>query len=1199
MKIRKLRILGFKSFMDKLEFTFSEGISGIVGPNGCGKSNVVDAIRWCMGEQSPKQLRGRQMDDVIFSGAVNYRPLGMAEVSMTFENGNGSFPPAYSQLSELSITRRLYRSGESDYLINNVPCRLKDIQEIFMDTGLGNKAYSIIGQGRIGAIVEQKPEDTRVMLEEAAGITKYRKKMEAAQKKIKGTEENLQRVEDIMGEVQRQMRSLKRQASKARRYKVLSEKIQSMELALYANSYHQLAMESGSKRRSFEEIMQTEMQKSTAFSRKQAFIETMNVDLEKKDRHLDEVRQEFAHKQDRVHRKEASLDTLSSELKMQQELEQRLNSEQGDIKNRLIGLSEEKLRLEKQMEETKEKAEALKNETILKEKRVQTKRQFVAQIKEVYEKARNNVNAGMNKELGLTHESDYLNRMLTQITDGRSRLQKELDDVESSFIAVHQASERKNRTREALATKLEQIQKNIEESKYQCEEFERIADRIENGLKSAESDLNACESRLASLQALSENFEGYKMGVRTIMKSTDLEPRQNGHILGLVADALQVDHKYEQAVESVLADKLQYIIVQSQDDGKQAVDYLKERAKGRSSFIPLDELNGDDKLKPEAPSFQKLKDAVTTSESFRPVLSTLLGDAVVAENLEAAISGWRDSQGQHCFVTLEGDMIDRTGVISGGKLARGSHGLLARKREIKELGDRRAALREKVNQSRVELDGISSQLVGKRQMVEALTDDRWACQEEINELDKKFFRLSQELDQMERLKQKIKEDMEKKDKEQNNHQTKLLHVKEALRQCKENRQEEEHHLKDKEMELRESEKELEQFKEELAELKGDFRLFEEEQRSLHREMERVGEYAEESKERLKIIEEDLSLGRLRRDEWRKKKEALKNDLEHLYLRMQEAETVVDREEQDRLDFVNRIKTEKRAAEDLRREIEDLKDEISRAKLEQSELQFKMNNLSEMVRDKHGMDLPAIYQQYVVNDFSVIESQASIEELRKRRQSFGDVNLTAIKEHEALKERYEFIKDQREDLILSIESLNKAITMINKTSLEKFEKTFFEVDKKLKQIFPILFNGGVAGLSLTDESKPLESGVLVEVRPPGKKLSHMGLLSGGEKALVAMALLFAIYMIRPSPFCLLDEVDAPLDDANIHRFNDLLSEIKRFSQIIMVTHNKKSMGIADRLFGITMENAGVSKIVSVDLSGKTEDTPSLRTVSAHG
>jgi chromosome segregation protein len=1187
MRIKNIFIAGFKSFMDRLEVSFPTGISAIVGPNGCGKSNIVDAIRWAMGEQSAKQLRGRNMEDIICNGAGDYKPMGMAEVSIIFENGDGLFPSGYSNLSELSVTRRLYRSGESEYLINNVPCRLKDIQEIFMDTGLGTRAYSIIGQGRIGAIIEQKPEETRVMLEEAAGITKYRKKVEEAERKIERTQANLLRVEDILGEIGKQMRSLKYQASKARRFKSISQEIERLDLTLNANAYHTWKEESGLRMKSTDDLLQKEMALTAESSALQARLETMHLEREEKDEEISSLRDAYSNLKAEVNGKESALESLGREKKMLVELEGRLRNEKEEMTQRLGQLEAESEALEKRVAELKQGFEGLGGEISLVGERLKGRRRLLGEVKEEYERVKAKVNSGLAKEMGLNQESGYLNKRINEINNSRTRLEREKSDVNSKIESTMKASETKTEARQALTQRLQDIEAEIIEAQRKCDALDQVRKEVETDLKLAEADLNIYQSRLSSLRSLAENFEGYKIGVRTIMKASDLKARREGRIRGLVADVLQVEPKYEQAVEALLADKLQYVIVESQNDGKEAIDYLKRKARGRSSFIPLADLNGE-----KAPSnnggLPLLSDLVSVPEPYKPLIKVLLGNAALVEDLEQAISAWRENGKDQCLVTLDGDMVDRRGIISGGKLGHSSHGLLARKREIKELEEKVVGCEKKVKGVKSKLTKVNMEIEAKKASVEDLTEKKWKCQEKINDLDKLIFRLGQELDQQERLSGRISGELQKQGREKGKHSEALSRIESELRSSQDKRKQEEGYLLQKEVELKESEEEFEQIRNELEKLKVDQRLSEEEQRGLTREMERIDNFTQETREKLNRIGEDISDGQRRHERCLKREDVLREELKSLLGRLEEAKEVVSGAEQGRGHFQSEIREEEKKAEALREELDLLKEKVNRAKLEQSEIAFKMNSLVEMVKEKFNLDLAQIYEEYLEEDFSEPETKERLEHKKKLKERLGEVNLTAIQEHEALKERHAFIAEQREDLVNAIESLNKAIKKINRTSLRKFKRAIDDVDKKLKEVFPILFNGGTAGLRLTDETKPLESGVLVEVRPPGKKLSHMGLLSGGEKALVAMALLFAIYLIKPSPFCLLDEVDAPLDEANIDRFNELLREINKYSQIILVTHNRRSMEIVDRLYGVTMEKAGISKMVSVDLQAFNEN-----------
>lgn len=1184
MRIKKISIVGFKSFMDRMEISLPEGISAVVGPNGCGKSNIVDAIRWAMGEQSAKQLRGRNMEDVIFNGAGEFKPMGMAEVSILFENGLGSFPGEYAQFTELSVTRRLYRSGESEYLINRVPCRLRDIQEIFMDTGLGSKAYSIIGQGRISSIVEQKPEETRAMIDEAAGITKYRKKVDESRRRVELTKANLQRVEDILAEVERQMRSLKRQAAKAKRYKTLSQEIERLELALHANAYFELSTESEKSMRSTETLLQEESLLASRCSARQADVERMNLELARMDEEIGRLRDRFLSRKDSVTRKEALLESLAGEKRMQETLEQRLAEEKLDLDRRLGGLSEERDEIEERVAALRENAAELDGQVALLDSRLKKRSRVLEEIRVEYERARTDVNSGVTKEMGLNQESGYLNRRIGEITDGRTRLEQEKAEVVEKIERMTATSRRKTEAREALAVKLAGIEADLETERDSCEELEQVRRREEADLKKAEAELAGRDSRLSSLRSLSENYEGYKVGVRTIMKAKDLDMRNKGRVLGLVADIIQVAPEFEQAVEAVLADRLQYIVVEGLEDGKEAVAYLKERAKGRSSFVPLSNLrsNGNGNADVPGNGLPFLRDRVSVPGAYKSLVDTLLGDAVVARDLDEAIAVWSRNGTRQCLVTPDGDVIDERGVITGGKVTQSSVGLLARKREISELEKQVASGRGQVETLVSRIEQIEQDALEKRARLESLGSAREQCREQINDYDQTILRFGHELDQLERLSDRINEELEQKDREKDKHREALVRIQEELAACKERTREKELYLGSKETELKESEEEVERFRGELAQLKMDANVAKEEERGLLRQLERIEEYSDEAREKLEKIDRDTETARKTFQSCEEREEAVRRDLAELREKSAEAEEEVNNADRDRGSFKNRIREEEIKVGSIRGELEDIREKINHARMEQSEITHRMNSLVEIVRDKLNLELALVYKEHVEESFSASEARETLRERKDYREKLGEVNLAAIHEHEELKERFVFITGQREDLLNSIESLNKAIRKINRICLERFTETFTDVDKKIREVFPLLFKGGTAGLTLTDESRPLESGVLVEVKPPGKKLSHMGLLSGGEKALVAMALLFAIYLIKPSPFCLLDEVDAPLDEANLDRFNNLLVEIRKHSQVLVVTHSRRSMEIAERLFGVTMERAGISKMVSVSL-----------------
>ncbi len=1182
MRIKKLSVVGFKSFMDRTEIPFPLGISAVVGPNGCGKSNIVDAIRWAMGEQSAKQLRGRQMEDVIFNGAGEYKPLGMAEVSIVLENGDGSFPPEFMNESEISITRRLYRSGESEYLLNGVQCRLKDVQELFMDTGLGNRAYSIIGQGRIGSIVEQRPEETRIMIEEAAGITKYKKKEAEARRKMELTQANLQRVEDILVEVGNQMRSLKRQAAKAARYKSVGKEIQRLELILNANSYNELKDESGKKIKSTEDLVQQEIALATGLSGGQSAIETMNLELDDKDREIAALRNRYLNVKDDYNRKESALESVAGEKRMKAELEKRLYQEKEDIRRRILALGEERAGLQEKSEKLRQDSGSLESQIPMVEERLQKRKALLNEIKDEYENVSARVNSAVTREAGLNQESGYLNKRISEITDSRSRLEREKSDAGRKVEELIETSSRKNEVRDALTAKLRDIEQDIIERDQKSGELEQIKKGLEANLKTADADLNICRTRLSSLVSLNENYEGYQMGVRTIMKAKDFQVMEQGRILGLVADVIQVESRYEQAVEAVLADRLQCIIVERQEDGRDAVEYLKSRAKGKGSFVPLDVTAVNEADSPQN-GFTPIRDIITVKDPYRQVVHMLLGNTAIAENLEQAISAWKGCGGRQSFVTPDGDIVDRNGIISGGKLASGSHSLLSRKREISELQEKDGRLAGDVEALKSRIEEIELRIEDEKASLNGLRNEKQQCQDNLNEIDKIIFRLSHELDQLKRTADRIAGDLDEKEKEQARHRDDLGKIESELRLCGEDKRKREEYLLKKRLELKECEEEFDEIRNELNKLRMDSSLAMEEQKGIIREIERIDSYTEESKDRIEKTGMEIVEVQEKQKEYIDKEESLKEELKGFYDKMQQAEEALNSAQYSRNNYHAGIREQEKKCESLREELDLIKDKISMARMEQSEIRIKMDNIEEQAKERFNIDLANLYRDYLEPDFSATDTKNRLDHQKVLRERLGDVNLTAIQEHEALKERHEFIQKQKQDLLASMEAIMEAIRKINKTCLDRFMETFNEADLKIKQVFPILFNGGEAGLRLTDEKNPLESGVLVEVRPPGKKLSHMGLLSGGEKALVAMSLLFAIYLIKPSPFCLLDEVDAPLDEANVDRFNNLLLEIRKYSQVLMVTHNRRSMEIVDSLFGVTMEKAGISKMVSVNLN----------------
>ncbi|MBI2083447.1 MAG: AAA family ATPase [Deltaproteobacteria bacterium] len=982
MQIKRLELLGFKSFVDPTVVEFDRPLVGVVGPNGCGKSNIVDAIRWVMGEMSAKSLRGRAMEDVIFNGSESRPPVGMAEVTLTFSTEDGLVPPQYAGFTEISITRRLFRDGESEYLINKVPARLRDIVDLFLGTGVGHRAYSVIEQGKIDFAINAKPEDRRYLIEEVAGISKFKARKEAALRKMEGTEQNLLRLKDILVEVTRQINSLDRQVKKAEKYRQLKEEHKQLDLKLSAALHRESSKEVAELGTLLEEWTQKE-------SEAQGNLQTIEMGREKERLSQIEKERELSELQERTF--EAS--SRYKLLQTQQDFHER-----------------ERKRLE---EEKKESLENLK--------------------------------VGEN----LQGKVEEIQNQLSSLRSLSTNLKEELERVKTEIVSKKEKKE------------------NLDK--------ELLVRREELSLK---------RSHLMSLIDLERNFEGYQEGVRTILKAKKQGEMQGQGVLGVVADVVESPPEYELAVSAALGEKLQYVIVKSHDEGVEAVSYLKTQASGRSSFITLDIRESEPKPFPykDEGVIGPLLDLVRLRSDYSKIGTYLLGDVILVKSLEKALSLWRSNGHHKTLVTPEGEVVDPYGIVSGGSAGLPGKLLLEKKREIKELKGRVAVLEEEISL----IEDSASQYEGSLSELGLLMEDlkKREFQEDLEKisLEKECDGLKKELDRLQREQEKI-------------------------------------------------------------------RLIEEKMTALSSEKEAA---VLEMSALQKMLEE-LAL----------KNEKAKGDYEAISLELGKKET---------------------ALRDLRKSYDLARSHTGDLRVTLSRQESDLRHLESQIFERYGLALREVASEFQEGEnFDRVLEEQRLEELKQRLDKIGDVNLGAIPEYEELKGREEFLKKQIQDLEEAIGGLKKAITKINETTRRRFEETFDLVNEKFQVLFPRLFHGGRAELRLTDGNEGVQRGVELLVQPPGKKLSHIGLLSGGEKALSAIAFIFSLFLIKPSPFCILDEVDAPLDDLNVSRFHILLSEMLPRSQFILITHNRRTMEQCHLLYGVTMEEAGISKIVSVKLA----------------
>ena len=1176
MKIKRLEIIGFKSFVDKVTLDFPHGVTAVVGPNGCGKSNIVDAIRWVMGEQSARNLRGKTMEDIIFSGCESRKALGMAEVSLIFSAEDGRVPAKYLNFSEIQVTRRIYRDGESEFFLNKTPCRLMDITELFMDTGVGARAYSIIEQGRIGMILLSKPEERRFLIEEAAGVSKFKARKQMAIKKIDISRQNLLRIGDIIGELKRQLSSLQRQAKKAEKFRACREELKEIEVSFAANNF--LLVE-GELKRIKAELAVLEAEATSVL----AELEKGDLALEEKGVVLLEEEKMLSLCQEALYRIRGEVQASENRLEYR-------NKEMHNLDQRRERLAEEMAALQRQAGDAEAELKILEERRSLYASEISSEESALSSGEESLdelvrgesglairlEKTRNELFSLLseiaqlgNQQTAVTRRLEALNERFVRSSREKVAFQEKLAHAGGRCaelqMILQKLSENKGKLAEELTGEIEHEEglKKLFESA----ELELIALRAELGKKN---------SRLHSLEELEAQFAGYGQGVRNLLLSERFKERFNG----VVADLLEVDEAYELAIEALLGEKLQYVVCPGDQDALAAIDFLKETSGGRCSLLP----EGLAATGPVQSEFagEKLLNKITIGDRFKNVLQPLFADTYIVNDIIEALQLSRRYPGL-TFVTLQGDIAGGGGIISGGSSDVVQQGLVHKKREIKELRRNIPLLSEKLQEKVRARDHVKNSINSSEENIRCMRQKIHEAEISIASSDKDFqLSLAECRGLEERLALRGLEDDQLREEAGTLHNeiesTSLKRsADEALKADLESETTRLHEI------ISMEKKKITDLREVVTGMKVRSAALREKRESNLRSISRVEGIARDLQSRINghgselikceedhrtlsamVVEDEEERGRLMLKvmETEASVAAMKNKFE-------EAESIA-REEEGRL---------KR----LRGSYEEFRQSAGEKNIKYTELSMKLQNLENILLEKYRLEISTVLLDYQDISDNLEDHRARQIELQRMIDDIGEVNLMAIDEYRELEERFAFLTAQKEDLEESLRSLQKAIQRINKTTRKRFLETFQLVNAKFQEVFPRLFCGGRAELKLTNEEDLLETGIEIIVQPPGKKLQNVSLLSGGEKALTAVALIFSIFLIKPSPFCLLDEVDAPLDDANIGRFNEMVREMTEFSQFIVITHNKATMSVADTLFGITMEEPGVSKLVSVKLN----------------
>lgn len=1191
MRIKQLEVIGFKSFAQRTVLDFPTGITAIVGPNGCGKSNVVDAIRWVLGEQSPKHLRGNSMEDVIFKGNDRNAPLGMAQVSLTFENNPeerqpsqldldiSTIPAHIRELSEITISRRYFRSGESEYAINKMPCRLKDITELFLGTGVGSKAYAIIEQGRVEQLVNAKPEDRRLFIEEAAGTTLYRSRKLAAERKMERTRENLLRVSDVLRELERQIQYLHRLAKKADQFRSYQDEARSLDLLLSGVQRRRLRArlsdteqelrdvrraeeemvatlgELDGQRRGLVELVSRAEEELSALREQAAVLENECQGLQHR---VDLLRREAAERSRRVTQMREEVDTIlrnaaATGVAREQEIAQR--DESAAVLREVEG---ELARTEALLAATRQRSIAVSTE-------VESLRSALLELAGRQAEYRNQLQgaAQRKEEAQRRHRRDA-----QELAHAASELAKVERLLATRRLDVIGFAQRLHSAKGEMEAHAERVRSLAEQRRFWEGERSTVTSR-----------LLQVRSRLDSLREIQQNCEGYQRGVRSILR----EAQPDGGVLGVVADVLEIPAEYERAVAAALGERLQYVIVRDGADGVQAVSALRGEDSGRGSFIPLAprrmDLNGHGSKSMNGGT-RRLIELIKVQPSYEEIAETLLGEVVLVPDLNSGLGLWRRNGVHVTMVTPDGDTIDASGVITGGSERPVEEEIVARRRMLLELQAEADEFQKRFERADGELKEVLARQNEAETALRELDRDVHSFTLELVTAEKELAKLDAERPRWVDKIEACRADMAVALREQEECDASVALANQHLLDLKENTARQSEAVDQRQAQKELAQKEVEGLASEVTALKVRAAEGRQRHQASVATLVRLEAQIEEAARR----EQSFRQEQLRAEEEGKRLEQSVVDAdEQRLLRLAERDQAEAQIHERRSVYEARsrdLQAHEQRMEQVRNALETRREGATRLEVAVAEQRLRLDHLAEGVQQRHGVEIPE--PETMPTEEEEISAASRLEVLREKLGRMGEVNIGAIDELRDLEERAVFLRTQRDDLERSLGDLEKTIQRLNRASRTKFAETFAAVNEHFQRIVPRLFRGGEARLVLTDEGNLLESGVEIVVRPPGKKLETMTLLSGGEKALVAVSLIFSLFLINPTPFCFLDEVDAPLDDANIGRFTELVQEMSSQSQFIVITHNKRTMQAADVMYGVTMQEPGLSKVISVNM-----------------
>lgn len=1185
MYLKSIEIQGFKSFANKMVFKFHNGITGIVGPNGSGKSNVADAVRWVLGEQRIKQLRGASMQDVIFAGTEMRKPLGYAYVAITLDNADHQLAIDFD---EVTVARRIYRSGESEYLLNGAPCRLKDVNELFYDTGIGKEGYSIIGQGQIDKILSGKPEDRRELFDEAAGIVKFKKRKVAAQKKLEDEKQNLVRIQDILAELEKQIAPLEKQSEVARVYLRKKEALKNLDVNVFLLENKRLQEQLSQAQQKYEIASADLEETSRQYEKIKEEYEQIQGQMELLDETIEQERTSLADTSVLRGKLEGEINVLKEQIKSAKSNEEHFNlrkaSIQKDMNEKLTdkeGILADKGVIDRQVAEI----EHARNEAREKLLVIQNK---IEELNNQIEVGKNTIIDALNSRATIKSKLGRYDTMTEQVNIRKAELTSRILRIKSDEAEQEAVIQELEKEFEKINEEIRSLNEAQESKEEELALIRETLAKKDQALRDTQVNYHKEKSKLEALSNLTERYEGYGGSVKRVMEQKE----KNRGIIGVVADIIKVEKKYETAIETALGGNIQNIVTDDEETAKKMIAFLKENRAGRATFLPLTSITNPQQFgTPEALKEKGViglaDELVTTASKYRNVAKAMLGRILVVDHVDNAVKIARKFDYGIRMVTLEGELLVPGGAISGGAFKNNSN-LLGRRREMDELEG-------KVKQYLKEIDVLLEEIEQTKAERNRL---RLALEENKASLQKKFIEQNTArlnvIKAQERKNEASEGSLELKNEERE--------IENQIQEIQQNKREIQKELENSELLEKETEQEIRKFQASLEEKRKE-------------ESEQSEQVAQWDVEVEKMLQQqgfhqqnvDRIDGEIKR---------LEGELQEIQEGLVHSSEDTARKEQNIVEIQQTIAASHTTQGDTENQLKEnlaKKEELSAKQknffADRESLSEKMSGLDKEVyrlnaqKEKYQESLEAqinyMWDEYEItlsdaaslrneemNDLSAMKKE--ITSLKEQIRKLGDVNVNAIEDYKNLMERYQFLKTQHDDLVEAEKTLEGIIVELDEAMRKQFQEKFADIGREFDKVFKELFGGGKGTLELMEEEDILEAGIRIIAQPPGKKLQNMMQLSGGEKALTAIALLFAIQNLKPSPFCLLDEIEAALDENNVGRFAKYLHKLTKNIQFIVITHRRGTMERADRLYGITMQEKGVSTMVSVNLIDKELD-----------